>query len=525
MPKNKGPYGISGEPWHVEYLRTESDDDRRDKRRCLYYEKGNKCSKKAERCIGSSHCDYYKEKEERPQASRYLHEDGRYYRVKESTEKPVTKSAAYVPKKTAESRGVPYADYVKPVISIQKKRIVRYAPGTEVRSPSLGKGTIQSAEGNHYSVKFSSKVSTFLMDAFDRGYLTLVSPAEMEVKYQVIMSHPLLPAHQVIEGDDEGSVSRKAVKVNNIWNQEWRNRVSAITDRTHSKNNCISAASLMTTEAARLQHRLESLVDNNTPVQLIDFESLLQRRQYTIPEPEYPTFDPIPTEPLIENYGQPRKMGFFQKLLKLDPLKISKANREQYAKDHAQWEENVLNAKQHNAFLYETYQSRMEQWEKYRDNFNAAEEERIRITTARRDALRRSEKGAVEQYLGELLDQIRIPLPFAKEYDIKYDRRFGYVTVGVQLPGVESMPRMKRVVYREAADAFEEEYYSTESVKRLQVSVAEQIAQVILSYIKAGAKQENIILSSIKVNGYSLRYDEKSNRVLRTSQSWVETIS
>ena len=74
MPKNHG-YGLSGEPWHVEYLRTESDDDRRDKRRCFFFEKGNYCSVKKERCIGSSHCDHYREKESRPKAAKYLQED------------------------------------------------------------------------------------------------------------------------------------------------------------------------------------------------------------------------------------------------------------------------------------------------------------------------------------------------------------------------------------------------------------------------------------------------------------------
>lgn len=57
---------LTGQPWHVGYLKMDETDTRRDKRRCEWFLKDeshkNYCLKRFGSCIGSSHCPYYKEK-------------------------------------------------------------------------------------------------------------------------------------------------------------------------------------------------------------------------------------------------------------------------------------------------------------------------------------------------------------------------------------------------------------------------------------------------------------------------------
>lgn len=50
---------INGTPWHVGTLKMK--DDRRHKSRCKYYNPNNSCGY-FEKCIGSSHCQYYRER-------------------------------------------------------------------------------------------------------------------------------------------------------------------------------------------------------------------------------------------------------------------------------------------------------------------------------------------------------------------------------------------------------------------------------------------------------------------------------
>lgn len=51
-----------GTPWHVERMHRQEGDDRRHKSRCEYYCLGNNnCEKRHGKCIGSAHCEEYKE--------------------------------------------------------------------------------------------------------------------------------------------------------------------------------------------------------------------------------------------------------------------------------------------------------------------------------------------------------------------------------------------------------------------------------------------------------------------------------
>ena len=55
--------GINGTPWHIEAIGMDEDDERRHRSRCEYFQKESVfCHKRKGKCIGSAHCDYYKEK-------------------------------------------------------------------------------------------------------------------------------------------------------------------------------------------------------------------------------------------------------------------------------------------------------------------------------------------------------------------------------------------------------------------------------------------------------------------------------
>ena len=52
-------------PYHIGYLKMDENDSRRDKRRCIYFERNENCSsycrRNSVRCPGSSHCQFYNE--------------------------------------------------------------------------------------------------------------------------------------------------------------------------------------------------------------------------------------------------------------------------------------------------------------------------------------------------------------------------------------------------------------------------------------------------------------------------------
>ena len=54
------PGTMVGTVWHTERMHREEGDSRRDKRRCRHYRDGH-CSRRATKCGGSAHCEYYEE--------------------------------------------------------------------------------------------------------------------------------------------------------------------------------------------------------------------------------------------------------------------------------------------------------------------------------------------------------------------------------------------------------------------------------------------------------------------------------
>ncbi len=53
---------LSGTPWHVSGLRMSDGDSKRHRSRCAYFEKeGIRCTVRRTVCIGSAHCDLYRE--------------------------------------------------------------------------------------------------------------------------------------------------------------------------------------------------------------------------------------------------------------------------------------------------------------------------------------------------------------------------------------------------------------------------------------------------------------------------------
>lgn len=55
---------MQGTPWHIEKITRAEGDERRHRSRCKYYDKREKfCEKRNGRCIGSAHCEEYKERQ------------------------------------------------------------------------------------------------------------------------------------------------------------------------------------------------------------------------------------------------------------------------------------------------------------------------------------------------------------------------------------------------------------------------------------------------------------------------------
>lgn len=125
--RGQGANSLGGTPWHVEVLRMDEFDERRHRGRCIYYNSSRKtCAYKQEKCCGSSHCDYYKEKE--------------IYSIRNSMNNNVKRS--------------------KPINKVQPKTVSRYNGstrfpiGSRVSHKKYGVGVVREVDASNVGVEF-----------------------------------------------------------------------------------------------------------------------------------------------------------------------------------------------------------------------------------------------------------------------------------------------------------------------------------------------------------------------------------
>ena len=141
---------INGTPWHIGTISMSEDDERRHRNWCVYFRKDDVyCYKRKSKCIGSAHCDYYKED---PVEAATRHKD----EFEESGNKPKIKID---------------------VMNIERqKNQLNSLIGSYVEHSFYGDGKVVSVEEGKVTIAFDNgetrKFST--KDCIEKGFLKVI---------------------------------------------------------------------------------------------------------------------------------------------------------------------------------------------------------------------------------------------------------------------------------------------------------------------------------------------------------------
>ena len=522
MPKNRKPYGISGEPWHVEYLRMEGTDERRDKRRCKFFNKGNYCKKHIERCIGSSHCDDYQEKEAREITTHYLEEDGRYYKYTETMPNTAVRNISDFELKKSGQKVLSYEAYInRSVQCLSDKQFDYYPTGTKVHSAILGEGRIVSYDSNKVRVQFSEKISTFLTEALQNGQLTISPYARRSYIYQKEIYHPGLQAYQIIQEETKAALKQKTKAIVDSWELEWRKVTQAI-QCNHTTDQFRKYANLRTQKCSEIRSILDSVYRYNKPFKDIQFEHEQIPEPVLIPEPKKPEYKQIPEQPSTENDKYAIKISFFQRLFKSKRIAAEAAARDKYLADFAVWEKEFDKIQKENDRITEQYEAEYTRWKNEQAAYYKAWNDRVLVSKQKAQRIADGDKKAVEEYFMDLLSSIEVPLYYHKEYRVIYDQHNSILTVGCNLPNFKAIPNIKRVVYRESENGFLEELFAEEEVKKHYDQIIYDILLTIAGYVYHTGYQR-IQIKKLKIYGYVEMLNPADGRMITSKIVSVTT--
>lgn len=136
---------LSGTPWGIGYIK--ANDKRRHKSRCGYYE-NKACNYRHGRCIGSSHCSHYIERDEREVRLKILEEEVKRTRVRKAKKETLARNKKY-------------------------KNILR--KGRQVVHKKFGPGIIISNTSNIIKIDFKGKLRKFKLSfLLDKDLLKLI---------------------------------------------------------------------------------------------------------------------------------------------------------------------------------------------------------------------------------------------------------------------------------------------------------------------------------------------------------------
>jgi len=139
-------YGIKDVPWHTTFPDKMKDKNRRDKRRCCYYDRdNNKCLLKKERCTSSSHCLVYSEENIKEQI------ESKMYRI-------------------IYAKYNDFKNKSKKFKNVKRKSVGDIMVGCSIMINELGTGTVEAADEKNsiITIRLENKLLTF---KYIDGYL------------------------------------------------------------------------------------------------------------------------------------------------------------------------------------------------------------------------------------------------------------------------------------------------------------------------------------------------------------------
>ncbi len=300
--------------------------------------------------------------------------------------------------------------------------------------------------------------------------------------YQVAVRHAGLNAYRVISGTDWYTVNMKARVQYDAWEHEWRRRQAhEVANRAHSDDvrrreaskakraasiqKCIQWAESQTADArsavAEVEGTLKRALEVDNP---LDWDSLLDRSDFSTPRPEPPVIPPPADVPSPGEAPDPNDARYRPSLGVIGRLSAGRREAKlaeaaaRLDQDRSTWAAAVTRARaarDANAARYDAERRRIEkehakrvaEWDRERSLFFAERAERNATLAERRRKYEEGEPDAVVEYCHMVLARSDYPDAWPRDVAIEIADATGGVVVDLTLPPVSALPDVESVRY------------------------------------------------------------------------------
>lgn len=301
--------------------------------------------------------------------------------------------------------------------------------------------------------------------------------------WEIEVRHEGLNKYRQIRGVDKFVVEQKAATQKLVWGEMWGKKQAA-EQKKKERENIIrnkeekkELAIAKTNEAQVDINRLETILLQTLDVDdAINWNCLLDERNYPKQKPVKPKFKRIPSEPNKSEEQYHPNIGFFDKLFtKLKKKKEDEVERK-FTFDHKVWEKKQHQTQQENEKLKTDYVARVKNFEVKKSKYKDRQEKNNKKILEKKSQYLNKDPDALSDYCEMVLANSVYPDYFPQEWDLDYQAETKILIIDYSLPDIDSLPTVKTVKYVISRDEFTETNLSNAALNKLYDGLLYQIA-------------------------------------------------
>jgi len=301
--------------------------------------------------------------------------------------------------------------------------------------------------------------------------------------WEIEVRHNGLNKYRHIRGSDKYIVQKKAAAQELAWDEMWEKKQLAEQKRTdreatiRSKEEKKELATTKTEEAQEEINRLESILLHTLEIDdVIDWNSLLDKKKYNIKKPLKKKFDQIPSEPNAPDTKYQPTLGFFDKLFSKSRKRKEDEAKNRFKLDHDAWVKIRTKTEKINKGIDLSYAKNLKEWENNKQKYEDNKSELNKRIEEKKNQYLNKEFSAITDYCEMVLTNPGYPDYFPQEWDIDYQEETKILIIDYSLPDLDCLPTVKTIKYIISRDEFTESKLSSAALNKLYDSVLYQIA-------------------------------------------------
>lgn len=246
-----------------------------------------------------------------------------------------------------------------------------------------------------------------------------------------------------------------------LWDEQWEKKKQDDLKKFNKEQarldneKAIKYAEKITNDANTIHEKLDKVLVDSLLIPDFSFNSLKNNSIFWVPRPDRASLGEPVNEPIRSDAMFNPKPSFLVKISKKKKMAFDLSNDNLFEEMHNRWVQ--LNSK---------YEENVNKWEKDKLLFEEKRDKQNAEVDEFEKNVSEGEESAVSSLINILVEKICIPLNYSPEIETEYSADDRTLTLSVEFPTSDMIPRLKSVSYVKSKQEYKESFYSDNQISK-----------------------------------------------------------